>query len=270
MLTKLICGYQEEEIQKLLQELEQNGVLSKLPDGTIINRRMYFEEERKQEISDRRKEAINKRWHKQKRYKNDTKGNTKPIQLPNKDKDIDKDKDINKEKEVVGEKEFEIVWNKYPRRIGRREAYRHFQATVKTPEDLRNIKTALENFLTYHQNAGTKPQFIPHGSTWFNQWLDWVNYQEPAGNNGQEILNQAMKELSIIGGKEKIIPWLRKVPPELWHEFGTRYCRVWPKVAYAPHNFGQAEEIVKKELETNQKKAGALVSNLAGKLGVEK
>lgn len=55
-LAKL-CGETEEKIDELLNELEVNEVFSKLPDGTIYNRRMHRETERTREISKARSEA---------------------------------------------------------------------------------------------------------------------------------------------------------------------------------------------------------------------
>jgi uncharacterized protein YdaU (DUF1376 family) len=71
---------------------------------------------------------------------------------------------------------FEEVWNKYPKKLGRKEAERHFNATVLTDQDFVNIHVALENYLKTKEVLGG---FIKHGSTWFNQWKDYINYVEP-------------------------------------------------------------------------------------------
>lgn len=69
--------------------------------------------------------------------------------------------------------EFDALWGSYPRRIGRRDAERHFRASVKTPEDLAAIRTALTN---YRAEVSDRDQrYISHGSKWFNQWRDWVD-----------------------------------------------------------------------------------------------
>jgi len=50
-------GKSEKEVSVLLKELEDNGVFSRLPDGTIINRRMFGESQRQDQISKIRAEA---------------------------------------------------------------------------------------------------------------------------------------------------------------------------------------------------------------------
>ena len=74
---------------------------------------------------------------------------------------------------------FNDLWLEYPKKLGRAEAQRHFRNTVKTKEDLGRIKKALNNYKTDIQAKGTPETYICHGSTWFNRWQDWVNYEPP-------------------------------------------------------------------------------------------
>lgn len=82
---------------------------------------------------------------------------------------------------------FEEVWNEYPEKVGRKEAQKHFEATVKNAKDYENIKTALKN---YKDSDRVKKKFIQNGSTWFNNWPDWIDKKS---------------------GKEP--PWYEKLPP---------------------------------------------------------
>ena len=73
---------------------------------------------------------------------------------------------------------FESVWSKYPRKLGKDNAQIHFNAQVKSDKEYSDINKALDNFLSSRVAQGDT-QFIPHGSTWFNKnWKDWVNYKE--------------------------------------------------------------------------------------------
>lgn len=105
------------------------------------------------------------------------KGLTRGLQAP-KDKDKDKDKD---NKGGVGGNwsatmlEFEEIWNEYPRKLGKREALKHFCASVKSPKDLRDIHRALDH---YKASVDVQKGFIQHAKTWFNNWRDWVDYEE--------------------------------------------------------------------------------------------
>lgn len=74
------------------------------------------------------------------------------------------------------EKWFEGLWAKYPNKDGKKHAKRHFLASVKTQEDYARISKALENYLG---SKRVREGFIKNGSTWFNNWQDWLEYQEP-------------------------------------------------------------------------------------------
>jgi len=77
---------------------------------------------------------------------------------------------------------FERIWNRYPSKDGKKEAERHFRATVQTGDDLKDIHTALDKYLDMLQKNPTRPP--KNGSTWFNNWKDWVNWEEPAYGKG--------------------------------------------------------------------------------------
>lgn len=92
--------------------------------------------------------------------------------------------------------DFDIVWNKYPNKLGKKEAIRHFKATVETEEDFTNIKKALDNFIKSPKCLD--PKFIPHGSTWFNNWQDWVDYVPPVTEKSkQDEQLETLKRLGI-------------------------------------------------------------------------
>lgn len=91
-------------------------------------------------------------------------------------KEKDKNKDKNKDKVKEQEKKFEEIWKKYPNSDGKKEAKRHFLASVKTDKDWEDIKKALANYL---ESKRVKDGYIKNGSTWFNNWRDWVDFKEP-------------------------------------------------------------------------------------------
>jgi len=81
--------------------------------------------------------------------------------------DRDKEKDVH----MVSISDFEQIWNLYPNRQGKKNAQRHFFATVKTGEDLVRIRSALDNYL---KSGNVLRGFVKNGSTWFNEWQDWI------------------------------------------------------------------------------------------------
>ena len=88
---------------------------------------------------------------------------------------------------------FQTLWDKYPNRQGKKNALRHFNSKVKTDEDLANIAIALDNYL---KSGNVKNGFIKNGSTWFNEWQDWITPSESMmkGNNGNSDSNTKHSE----------------------------------------------------------------------------
>jgi hypothetical protein len=92
---------------------------------------------------------------------------------------------------------FEQLWNQYPNKDGMKMAKRHFEASVLTDQDWQEINTALENYL---QSDNVLRGFIKNGSTWFNNWRDWivppVEKQRLTGAQVDNLksLNKFMKE----------------------------------------------------------------------------
>lgn len=80
-----------------------------------------------------------------------------------------KESKVNKTKQSFS---FEEIYLKYPNRVGKKEALRHFEATVKTEQDFLDIQTALKNYLLSER---VKKGFIQNASTWFNDWKSWIN-----------------------------------------------------------------------------------------------
>lgn len=75
---------------------------------------------------------------------------------------------------------FNELWSKYPRPLGKKQAFKHYCASVKTKEDCIAINTALENYIKEIETKKIEEQFIKHGSTWFNNWQDYLNQKEEA------------------------------------------------------------------------------------------
>ena len=101
---------------------------------------------------------------------NEDSTNTRGVVLPNTTKDNISEVNISKPSF-----DFESIWNKYPKRVGKKESIRHFKSQVRSEEDYKNIIIALENYLKSERVA---KGYIQNGSTWFNNWQDWVEFKE--------------------------------------------------------------------------------------------
>jgi hypothetical protein len=108
------------------------------------------------------------------------------IDLTDRVKDKDKDKegiDVDVEDRVAGKGDiaewFTKIWERYPPKgkVGKKNALKHFIATVKTKEDADRCTNALA---AYINSERVKNNFVMNASTWFNQWEDWENHAEPS------------------------------------------------------------------------------------------
>lgn len=66
---------------------------------------------------------------------------------------------------------FDSVWAEYPKRVGKVAAERHFNASVKSEDDLANLRLALRH---YKASRRVLDGFVQDGSRWFLNWRDWV------------------------------------------------------------------------------------------------
>lgn len=73
---------------------------------------------------------------------------------------------------------FDTLWEYYPRKDGKKEAIRHYQASVKTVADMDSIGLAVEHYVMELKRKGTPEEYIKTGSTFFNNWKDWVPKQK--------------------------------------------------------------------------------------------
>jgi hypothetical protein len=121
----------------------------------------------------RAKMAADKRWHVSSATSN-APNQTKPNQTK-----------PNQTGACIGleaEQSFEEIWALYPNKDGKKDSRRHFIATVKTPDDLQNIRIALNNYL---QSDKVKRGFVKDGKTWFNNWQDWLHPTDAQLHSGK-------------------------------------------------------------------------------------
>jgi hypothetical protein len=86
-------------------------------------------------------------------------------------------------KDKVKEDLFIRLWDKYPKKLGKEDAKRHFDNSVKTAVDEQDIEKALDNYLSH---PPSDPKYFQNGSTWFHKWREWAIYVPPAGVEDQK------------------------------------------------------------------------------------
>ena len=96
--------------------------------------------------------------------------NAKPMLRENR---IEENRIEENSKEIYKES-FEEIWNAYPNKKGKVNAYKDFTKALKDGVSLDDIKQGLENYLRYIEIEKVEPRYIKNGSTWFHQhcWED--------------------------------------------------------------------------------------------------
>lgn len=93
---------------------------------------------------------------------------------------------------------FEEVWDLYPNKIGKKESLRSYQSSVKSEDDRKACLDALEKYKGHLvENTWKQPQ---NAKTWFNNWRDWINWQEPERREDEEDRDKRL--LAEIKGKK--------------------------------------------------------------------
>lgn len=85
-------------------------------------------------------------------------------------KSIEKEPDLEKDlKEINNTKaNFEILWELYPRKIGKKKALTAYEKAVKKGVAFETIKQGIENYSKHIKANKIDTAFVKHGSTWFN------------------------------------------------------------------------------------------------------
>jgi len=67
---------------------------------------------------------------------------------------------------------FDSLWNKYPKKEGRKQAFNHYKASLKHHKH-EDIELAVNNYIKKLEQDGTENKYIKQGSTFFNNWEDY-------------------------------------------------------------------------------------------------
>ena len=134
-----------------------------------------------------------------------------------KDKDKDKDKDQDKDQDTfrLTDAMLDVVYQRYPKKIGRTKGFDRLKSHIKTKADLEALHVAMDHFLAHHRRKGTEVKFIPQFDTWTSSWRDWIDpntgkesapasqpvqkpYQPPSPTEETPIDPQAAEKLAAI------------------------------------------------------------------------
>lgn len=140
-------------------------------DGSYYNKRMRYEAQKRKTFCISR--GNNKKGH----FKNKIISKSYENHMENDNENGNYDTTTLKKATVFN---FEDVWSKYPNKDGKKQALKYFRSSVKTEKDMDDIHTALNNYLL---SKRVKEGYIKNGSTWFNNWRDWIDVTHATGKS---------------------------------------------------------------------------------------
>ena len=76
--------------------------------------------------------------------------------------------------------EFEMLWELYPRKIGKPKAFKAYEKARKNGATFDEVKQGIEAYCRQIEALKTNTEYIKHGSTWFNNegWKDDYKFTE--------------------------------------------------------------------------------------------
>ena len=169
---------------RILFYMHQKGQLTEETIRLLVGspfdkvRAKFSVDKRGQLFSDKLEEVIagRQKWVESRRINGSKGGRPKKVKTmcltktkPTEDED---ENEIEVENKSNDAGDFETLWAAYPNRQGKKAAQRYFDATVKTPENFRDLQKALDNYLN---SKRVKNGYIQNGSTWFNDWQSWIS-----------------------------------------------------------------------------------------------
>lgn len=66
--------------------------------------------------------------------------------------------------------QFDYLWNKYPKKIGKKDAIQYYNDAINEGESFEDIKNGLDNYLKYIKESDMQDIFIKNGSNWFKDY----------------------------------------------------------------------------------------------------
>lgn len=165
------------EAENILLKLEQLGLLDRLENGVLTPHNWTERQRVADDVSTRVR-----RHRENKGKENEDIAEDVTLQKRTVDTDTDTDKKKKENPSYIGsdgmtysfEEFFEKLWSVYPKKDGKKEALRHYVASVKTENDMKDIRDALSNYLHERKLNDPDGKFFKNGSTWFNNWRDFV------------------------------------------------------------------------------------------------
>jgi hypothetical protein len=84
--------------------------------------------------------------------------------------------------------DFESVYQKFPRKLGKQRGEKLFNQQIKTQKDFENLSRAVENYSRQMIELNQPKQFIKQFDTFMGCWRDWCDEEQKIGADKKAIV----------------------------------------------------------------------------------
>ena len=91
--------------------------------------------------------------------------------------------------------EFAQLWQKYPNKKGKDDAFRHYKVQRKE-HSFEEISKKLDEYISYIRRNNTEKRYILNGSTWFNgRWKDEYGVKQEVSYDSEKVKARAERPI---------------------------------------------------------------------------
>ncbi len=90
--------------------------------------------------------------------------------------------------------DLEKIYEKYPRRVGKKKGMAIAAKQIKTNEDAENLSLAINRYREYLAANDTEARFIKHFSTFMGEWKDWLTNDTKGADSKNMDISVLLKE----------------------------------------------------------------------------
>lgn len=188
----------EKDMMKICKSYDED-IFNKfvLTDGHYVNERLDNEAKKRKMYSESRSENRKGKVKNAKTYDTTYVSHMENINIDISNITYEGKNFFSPEKDSYTKEElFEIFWKRYPEKDGKKAAQKHFNSSVNSVEDVYNLDKAITNYL---RSGKVNNGFIKNGSTFFNNWKDFIDYSE-GRNEIKKITGNQKQAVEFPGG----------------------------------------------------------------------
>jgi len=194
-------GFDRDMVQKILDRFQENGKIL-YQDGWLVIKNFIKHQKQSENPDDNINKGIKAILDTVPSYTIDFLNNSiSPLQAPSKPSNYSNsnsnsnsncNKNSNSNSKELKES-FEKLWIEYPKKFGKKTAYKHYIADMKRGKNHDDILTAINNYKKKIEVEKTDPKYIKNGSTFFFNWEDFLTIELPKSKS-REYTNDERKE----------------------------------------------------------------------------